>query len=158
CQTVEDALGTAPVAGPQDLFRQEIARAASAALDQIDQGLDPNFAELVRRYAAVAGDAPSDEFPLPATDRAHLRALADRAAELRHHHFGTGKKLPDNLEAAFWQAGPPAKPRRRPVEDLDPADVWAGFRRVAQRLGYLLAKHAALRRVREVCRVYQQKW
>src|SRR5262249_40060465 len=42
--------------------------------------------------------------------------------------------------------------------DLLPGDIVQGRKRIADGLRFLTSKHFALRRVRELCRLYQRKW
>jgi hypothetical protein len=48
--------------------------------------------------------------------------------------------------------------KARYANDLSPADVLKGFIKTEKRLRYLVGKHFALRRLRELCRLFQQKW
>jgi hypothetical protein len=153
---LEEALSTAPVAGPQETFRQEVHAAVATVLHLNELGVGVEVADLARLYADKALDAPTDQRPLPAEDRDRFRVLYARYQELREHPLTPFQKPPAQLEAAFqgmgWKTRPPAG------QELSPHDVVEAYHRVRQGLRHLVYKHFALRRVRELCRLYQQKW
>jgi hypothetical protein len=154
--TLEEALARAPIAGPEDAFRQEVLRAAATVFDLQELEIDPDLTDMLRLYAGQALEHPTDRLPLPVRDRAALRALCARYLELRDHPLlpykepatGSAKLLSLYL----------GKPPREVPEDLSPGDVWRELRRTRSRLCHLAGKHCALRRARELCRLYQQKW
>jgi hypothetical protein len=156
---IEEALCAAPLAGPEELFRQEVQLAAENVLGVMQRGLDADFEELQRLYAGAEGDAPTDERPLPPSDRYRLRALCERYARLSRHPLSpfaeTEQVVQDAFLAAFAASaqGPAAQPG-----DLLPVDIVRGRKSALRDLRYLTGKHFALRRVRELCRLYQRKW
>jgi hypothetical protein len=154
-EALEEALCAAPLAGPEEAFRQGVREAAERALELEETGLHIDVDELARLYAV--GDAgPTEQRPLPPADRAELRALYDRYCKLREHPLLPFKEPPPALSAAFKQLG--WGRARGPAEDLGPADILRQFQRVRQGLARLAFKHFALGRVRELCRLHQQKW
>jgi hypothetical protein len=158
CEALEEALAHAPIAGPDAAFCQEVFRAAAGVVEVQDQGIDASVVELARRYANQTLDHPTDQWPLPPGDRRVLVELCTRYAELRSSPLLPFKEPNAALEAAFQAAGFAKRQRRGPLEDLGPYDVQRGLKSAGKRLRYFVAKHFALRRVRELCAVYQRKW
>jgi hypothetical protein len=144
-----------PIAGPEDVFRQEVLRAAEMARELSEQAADPEFAELARLYAGTGLEAVTEERPLDSEYRRRLRNLYARFVELREHPLMPFQKPHAVLEEAFalthWD-----KPL--PPQDYVPSDVLQAFSKVQRKLRFLCLMHHLLRRVREVCRLYQRKW
>lgn len=154
---VEEALAAAPIAGPEELFRHEVLSAVAEAVQAQAQNIGVAVEELAGLYAGAGPDAPTEERPLGADDRRRLRDLCARYDELRRHPFSPHAQAPKPLKQAFWQLGwDKAAPGLAP--DLGPSDVLRGFRRVQEGLQALTYKHFVLRRVRQLCRLYQRKW
>src|SRR5262249_19076929 len=142
--------------GPEETFRKEVFEAAERALELEEQDLHVDVDELARLYSGAHDAAPIEERPLPPADRSQLWRLYVQFRKLRDHPLLPYKEPDPVLSAAFQHLG--WAPARRPAEDLSPADVLAQFRRVRRSLAWLAFKHFALRRVRELCRLHQQKW
>jgi hypothetical protein len=155
--TVEEALFTAPIAGPEENFRQEVYTAAERVMELHDQRIEIEIDEVAHLYADKDLDAPTDLRPLSAQDRQSLRRLCARYLELRNHPLLPFKDPAPPLQTAFEMLGY-QQPSPQHPEDLNPADVLKLFRRVQDCIRYLAFKHFALRRVRELCRLYQRKW
>src|SRR5258708_35062051 len=77
-ETVEEALVTAPLAGPEETFRQEILLAAQSGVELHEMSMEEDVAAVVRLYAGAALDVPTDRLPLGEPDRIALRKLHDR--------------------------------------------------------------------------------
>jgi hypothetical protein len=159
-EVIQGALCSAPIAGPEETFRQEVCTAAEKVLEMHQANVetaDADIADLARLYADKELDAPTDLRPLSPDDRQRLRELCGRYLELRKNPLLPFKETDPLLEESFQTLGYAKPPRRKP-EDLSPADVLKLLRRVWGQIRDLVFKHFALRRVRELCRVYQRKW
>jgi hypothetical protein len=158
--TLEEALTRGPIAGPRELFRQEVLRAAVSVCELQTEHVDagPDLVELARRYAGHAVEFSTDALPLPARDRPLLRKLCAQYVELADHPLLPFKDPSPALLQAFQALGFGKPKGRRVVEDLSPYDFLRALKRVIQQLRYLAGKHFALKRVRELCHLYQQKW
>jgi hypothetical protein len=154
---VEEALGTAPVAGPEQAFWHDMGQAVDGVLELHTQNMGVDVEELTRLYADASLDAVTEARPLSPPDRERLRRLCARYQELRSHPLMTYKKLPPALETAFAFGGA-SVPSRYLSGDLGPSDIVRAFNRVQAELRLLTYKHFLLRRVRELCRIYQRKW
>ena len=155
---LEEALVRAPVAGPRDLFRQEVLKAAVMVCELQEQDIDADIIDLARLCAGQALEHATDERPLSARDRAAFRALGAEYLELRNHPLLPFREPPSALEQAFQALGFGKKKTGRVPGDYGPWDVLRSLKRLQQRLRYLAGKHLALRRVRDLCRLYQRKW
>ncbi len=102
---IEEAHCAAPIAGPEELFRQEVIRGVAAALDFQDLILEDAAGAVVRFYAGKGLDAPSDWLPLPEQDRAALRSAYDNYLDLRDHPLLPFKAASPVLEQAFQNIG-----------------------------------------------------
>jgi hypothetical protein len=138
--TIEEALCRAPIAGPRDLFRQEVLKAAVAVCELQDQDIEADLIDVARLYAGQALEQVTNERPLSARDRAALRALAVEYLELRNHPLLPFKGPAPTLEQAFKDLGLDKKKAGRIAEDLDPWDVHRRLERTEQRLRYLTGK------------------
>jgi hypothetical protein len=155
---IEQALCSAPIAGPEDEFRQEILLAAEKVLELHERQIDVEVVELARLYADSSLDVATDLRPLPVEDREPLRLACAHYLELAQHPLQPFKEpLPEALEEAFQRLGW-SRSRGSDSWDFGPSDVVKAMQRVRQRLRYLTGKHFALRRVRELCRAGQRKW
>lgn len=155
---IEEMLWAAPIAGPETLFKEQIAAGVAHAFDprnlgpQITIGAEP---ELIRLYAGREHDGPTDSHPLSANDRASLLILWERYGELRAHPSMPYHDVPSILEAAFAKEGYAKKKARG---SGDPAGHLHLLMRLRTRIQHLLAKHFVLRHVRQLCRIGQRKW
>jgi hypothetical protein len=157
-EAVEEALCAAPIAGPEDDFRQEVLLTAKKVIELDERQIDVDVGELARLYADSSLDVPTDQRPLAAKDRERLRAACARYLELAAHPLLPFKEqLPEALQVAFENLGW-SKPRSHAPGDVTPSDVLRDWQRVQWLLRYLTGKHFALQRVRELCRAYQRKW
>jgi hypothetical protein len=156
---LEEALSRGPIAGPRELFRQEVLKAAVAVceLQETDIESGPDLLDLVRSYAGQALEHPTDHLPLPSQDRNVLRFLCAQYVGLYNQPLLPFKGPAPALAQAFQSLGL-GKYKKSWVEDLDAYDMHLALKRVIRDLRYLAGKHFALRRVRELCRLYQQKW
>jgi hypothetical protein len=157
--TVEDALCQAPLAGPETAFREETVAILHSAFEVHELGR-LEYGEFARLYADQSLDTPTDLLPLNRTDREALRYYYARILELRAHPLMPCPDADPALEKAFVELGHGPKPsaRRRPEGELGPHDVLLALQSVERYLRYLVAKHHALRRMREVCSLAAQKW
>jgi hypothetical protein len=156
---LEDALASAPIAGPEAMFRNAVLEAVENLRNLLlQERFDADFAELARLYAGTELDVQTDQRPLSVEDREALRKMSARYVELSHDVLLPFKeKLNPSLKAAFENLGW-RQPGRRHTEDLRPDDLLFALKRVRARLWYLTCKHFVLRRVREMCAFYQRKW
>jgi hypothetical protein len=156
---VEEALCSAPIAGPEDEFRQEVLDAASKVFELHERQIDVDIAELARLYVDPSLDVPTDQRPLAAGDRDQLRRACARYLALLQQPQRPFKDdhLPEELLAAFQQLGWSGPVSRTPG-DPAPMDWLGDWRRVRAQLRYLTGKHFALQRVRQLCRAHQHKW
>jgi hypothetical protein len=161
--TIEEVQCVAPVAGPEDLFRQEVIRTVEDNLERQPANIEDTITELSRLYAGKFMDAANDQLPLSMEDRSSLCAWYDRYLELRDHPHLSFQKVPAPLEEMFQSLGY-AKKRRKlnwtaiAGEEPTMAEILHAWRLAQQRLIQLAAKHTVLVRVRELCRLYQRKW
>jgi hypothetical protein len=156
-EAITEALCAAPLAGPEPAFCQDVLTAAEKAVELHGFAQGDDVAGLVHLYAGKDFESPTDLRPLSAEDRHQLRRLCGRYLELRDHPLLPFKEPDPLLKEAFEARGYDI-PSRRAAEDLNPSDILKLFRKVQHRLSALVAKHFALRRVRELCRLYQRKW
>jgi hypothetical protein len=150
------ALDRGPIAGPRELFRQEVLKAALAVCELQGEDIDADIVNWARLYVGKVLEPPSDRLPLSTRDRLTLGHLCDEYVELSSRPMYT--KPSQALEQAFKSLGFGKRKRGRVAEDLSPYDYQRALRRVTRQLAYLAGKHFALERVRELCRLYQQKW
>jgi hypothetical protein len=156
--TLEEALCVAPIAGPEELFRQEVWLAAEKVWALINENVTVDFQELNHLYAGTGLDVPTDERPLPPGDRQVLRQAYAFYTKLQQHPQMPYKVLPVNLETAFIVLGYKGESPEHFPADMTPADLLSSLRQTRRTLQCLLCKHFALRRVCELCRAYQKKW
>src|SRR5260370_19075592 len=90
---VEEALCAAPLAGPEELFRQEVLLAGQNVLGMMQKGIDTDVVELRRLYARTDLDAPTDERPLSPEDRKSLRGLCLSYVKLSRHPLSPFAKV-----------------------------------------------------------------
>jgi hypothetical protein len=155
---LEGALCKTPVAGPEKAFRQEVLTAAAGVAEWREKPIDAEVDSLIRQYAYDPLHSPSDLLPLNRRDVRALLAHYVRCLELEQHPLSPFKDPAPALEKAFLVTGHGPKPKPALPSDFDPADVVAGHNRARRAVRYLIGKHFALRRVRELCRLYQRKW
>jgi hypothetical protein len=155
-ETLEEALCTTPIAGPEEVFRLQVLAEVENVREPAESETDDQTDELARLYFHTTLDTPTDRLPLNAKDRMALRKLYARYTELNQHPLLPFKKAAPSLEVAFQNLGY-GKKRRLP-EDLSPADVLKALKRAWQALRFLAAKHFALLRLRDLCRLGQRKW
>ncbi len=155
-EAITDALQHAPIAGPDQVFQENIRLTVESVLEQHKANVENDVEELLRLYEITSFEVTTEQRPLSWQDQKRLRELVVRYDELRVHPLLPFKEPPAQLAAileASW-----GKPAKGPSADLTPADVLRAYRRVKQDLQRFAVKHLALRRVREICRLYQQKW
>jgi hypothetical protein len=154
-EVLEEALCTAPIAGPEVVFSSEVLDLADTLYRFRESAAACEFAELVHLYAGSELEPPSDVLPLPAPDRQHLHFWYERYLKLRPLFVKhTSEETPQWLKSA----GLKSKKSRRPAEDISPEELTWAFTQVERRLHFVTTKHFALRRLRELCRLYQRKW
>jgi hypothetical protein len=161
--TIEEALCAAPLAGPEGLFRQEVLRIAENVFQGQDRSLPDDIEELARLYAGKDLDGPSDQLPFSVEERIAFRFLHERYLKLRDHPLLPGPKPPAVLKQAFQYQGMwghlfAAPGANVSGEAMTSADVLRAWQKTQQQLRHLTGKHFALRQVRALCRVHQQKW
>ena len=156
-EAITEALQQAPIAGPDHVFKESIRLAIESLLEQHETNVENDVEELLRLYDITNFEVTTEQRPLSWQDQKRLRELVVRYNELRVHPLLPFKQPPAPLESAFLEASW-GKPATDKSADLTPADVLRAYRRVKQDLQRFAVKHLALRRVREICRLYQQKW
>ncbi len=158
-ETVSEAIVDSPIAGPDRLFQDNIFQAIESLGEHFEKRDESVVLEVIDLYSKTNFDVATDQRPLQWRDQQLLRESIARYLELQNHPQNPYRKPPAALEAAFakqgWGHGPllPAL-----VADLMPGDVLNGIRRERATLQRFAIKHLALKRVREICRLYQQKW
>jgi hypothetical protein len=158
CSTLEDAQCSEVIAGPEEAFRSEICAVADKVLEVHKTTMEMEFGELARLYADPALETPTDSLPLDGPDRKALRSWHTHYSHLSEHPLLPYQEPPTSLENAFENLGFGKKPSPQMAAEIGHADVMEGLRRAKDGLRYLAVKHFALRRVRELCRIYQRKW
>jgi hypothetical protein len=170
-ETVAELLSGAPIAGPEESFRDELRHLAEKVFQLREFPM--NFTELAHLYAGKTLDPPTDRLPLSLSNREDLAYFHDRFLELRWHPAmpykespseleefisgkGTAKQPPEVLEKSFLELGFGKKQRGGSGEEA--ASVLSAFVRVQDRLRVLAGMHLALVQVRELCRLLQRKW
>jgi hypothetical protein len=154
-ELLEEEFCARTIAGPDESFRQEVYGVADSVLWMQERELDGDtYAEVAGLYSSDDLDRLTDRRPLGQADRQELVRSHARYVELRDHPlmpFPESKPGLEQISLAKW-----GKPRY--ASDLSPADVLKGFIKVEKRMRYLVGKHFALRWLRELCRLFQQKW
>lgn len=153
---VRQAVQERPVAGPEHLFEQSVYLGIEDQVKDRKANTGDDIEELIRLYRHDSLDLPTAERPLSWQDQEQLRGLIARYEKLGQHPLLPYKEPPEALELAFLKEG-----WINPSEssgDVTPADVTQAFFGVKQAIKRLAFKHGVLRRVRELCRLYQQKW
>ena len=156
-EAITEALQQGPIAGPDHVFQESISQTIAVLLEQHETDVEIDVEELLCLYDTTSFDVTTDQRPLSWQDQQQLREALVRHRELRVHPMLPFKEPPAPLESAFLHAGW-GKLVAPKFADLTPADVLHAYRRVRQVLQRFAIKHLALRRVREICRLYQQKW
>jgi hypothetical protein len=156
-ETIQEALCAAPIAGPEETFRQEVQTAVETLVGLDEQSIGVNSEELACLYADPSLDVPTDLRPLSASDRELLRRYCARYFELRGNSYLYSQNPSPLLEGAFWQTGMGKRQQPR-ADDSDPSNALELLSNVSLQLRRLTYKHFALRRVRQLCRFYQQRW
>jgi tetratricopeptide (TPR) repeat protein len=155
-EAIIESLQNSPIAGPDHVFKESIRLAVEGLLEQHEANVENDIEEFLRLYDITNFEVTTEQRPLSWQDQKRLRELLLRYDELRVHPLLPFKEPPAPLAAilaAVW-----GKPATITSADLTPADVLRAYRRVRQDLQRFAVKHFALRRVREVCNLYQQKW
>ena len=156
-EAITEALQLAPIAGPENGFQESISQAIAVLLEQHETNVENDVEELLCLYDTTSFDVTTEQRPLSWQDQQKLREALVRHKELRAHPLLPFKEPPAPLESAFLHAGW-GKLVAPKFADLTPADVLHAYRRVRQVLQRFAIKHLALRRVHEICHLYQQKW
>jgi hypothetical protein len=152
---LQEALCTAAIAGPADVFSQEIISAAAKVVEKHEKDADPQFEDIARLCDKLL-DPPTDRRPLSANDRRNFHALYQRYLELRAHPLMPYKESgASNME---WLKKAGLGKHILAAESTTVLDVLYSFQRCQRHLRYLVFKHFALQRIRELCRLYQNKW
>jgi hypothetical protein len=157
-ETLKEALCTEPIAGPEETFRAEISTIMEKVLEVQETAMEIDFGDLARLYSDPDLDTPTDLLPLSGRDRAALRGLYARYASLSEHPLVPFQESAPALEQAFHNLGFGKKTPAEAHAELNPSDVLRGLKQSKKGLRYLAAKHFALRRLRELCRIHQRKW
>jgi hypothetical protein len=153
---VQEAIQERPVAGPEQVFEQGLYLAIERQLQHQETNSNDEVEEIIRLYRHESLDLPTFERPLSWQDQEQLRGLITRYEKLGQHPLLPYKEPPEALELAFLKEG-----WSNPSEstaDVTPADIMHAFFNVKQSLQRMANKHSMLRRVRELCRLHQQKW
>lgn len=161
-ETIEEALCAEPIAGPDELFRQEVLRIAESIFQGEERSLPEDVAELGRLYAGKDLDGPTDLLPFSLADRTAFRSLHERYQELRDHPLLPGQKPPAALEQAFQQQGLKGYLAHMPGryvsgEAASAGDVLLAWQKTQRQLRHLTGKHFCLKQIRALCKLHQQK-
>jgi hypothetical protein len=182
---MEEAIASAPLAGPDDGFPEEVRKTVEEVLPEGGPS-EEDIDELIKLYDDTPPTEPTDRRPLPAEDAGPLQYLigAYRELRVRSASLYQTSKPHDPLKEMFdkfgWslsqpnpsEKGPPEpeayvewvfkkygwESQTRAPEDITAENIAERLSRVRLRLRWLAAKHAVLARVREVCRLRQRKW
>jgi hypothetical protein len=156
---VTEALVESPIAGPDHLFRDNIKQVIESLEEEFLTNVEEMVEEVIQLYDKTNFDVSTRLRPLKWHDQQQLREAIARYQDLHNHPLYPYKKPPAALEAAFakegWGKGP-LSPSLLP--DLTIGDVLHAVARQRAVLQRFAVKHFALRRVREICTLYQQKW
>jgi hypothetical protein len=151
------ALVTAPIAGPDHLFRENIQQAIESLAEQFEANGESLIDEFIELYGQTNFEVSTDQRPLKWQDQQQLRETIARYKDLHNHPLFPYKKPPAAIEAAFLKEGwiKRASPHSA---DLTAADVLVAIRREHAALQRFAVQHFALKRVGEICKLYQRKW
>ena len=156
---VTEAIVDSPIAGPDHLFQDSVVQAIANLEEHFEKWSESVVLEVIDLYSKTNFDVSTEQRPLKWHDQQLLREAIARYLELHNHPLYPYRKPPAALEAAFakqgWGTGP-LSPTLLP--DLTPGDVLHAIHRERATLQRFAIKHLALRRVREICKLYQQKW
>jgi hypothetical protein len=158
-EAVAEAIVAAPIAGPDHLFRDNIKQAVESLEEHFEANAEALVEEVIQLYDKTNFDVSTEQRPLKWHDQQQLREAIARYQDLHNHPLYPYRKPPAALKAAFakegWGTGP-LSPSLLP--DLTTADVLHAVARQRAALQRFAVKHFALRRVREICKLYQKKW
>ncbi len=156
-EAVTEAIVNSPVAGPDQLFRDNIVQAVASLEEHFEKSAEALVEEVIQLYDKTNFDVSTEQRPLKWQDQQRLRDAITRYQDLYNHPLFPYKKPPAKLELAFlkegWGMGSPSL-----LPDLTTGDVLHAVRRQCAVLQQYAVKHFALRRVREICKLYQRKW
>jgi tetratricopeptide (TPR) repeat protein len=155
-EVITDALQQAPIAGPDQVFKESVRTGITSLLEEHATNVENDVDELLHLYDITNFEVTTEQRPLSWQDQKRLRELVARHNELRLHPLLPFMQPPKPLAAILEESW--GKPSKESYADLNPDDVLRAYRRVKQDLQRFAVKHLALRRVREICRLYQQKW
>jgi hypothetical protein len=161
CDSVRDAVTVAiveaPIAGPDHLFRENIKQAVESLELHFVANSEAMVEEVIQLYDKTNFEVSTEQRPLKWQDQQQLREAIARYEDLHRHPLFPYKKPPAWLELAFLKEGW-GKYTPSILPDLTTGDVMQAVARQRAVLQRFAVKHIALRRVREICKLYQQKW
>src|SRR5262249_53502730 len=100
-EAIEEAHCSGSIAGPEELFREEVLQAVRDVFRDQDTNIEEHVRALARLYAGKDLDAPTDLLPLSPPDRAAFHSIYDRYLELRDNPLLPSRKPAAALEQAF---------------------------------------------------------
>ncbi len=156
-EAVTEAILEHPIAGPVELFRENIKQAIESLEAYFEANSEALVEDVIQLYHKTNFDVSTELRPLKWHDQQQLREAITRYLELQNHPAFPYRRPPAALEKAFLAEGW-GKSTGPLVPDLTAADVLHALRRERAALQRFAVKHLALRRVREICKLYQQKW
>ncbi len=153
---VAAALVETPIAGPDRLFRDNVKQAIASLRDDFEANAEAMIEEVIQLYDKTNFEVSTQQRPLKWQDQQQLRQAIELYQSFQNHPLFPYKKKPEVLEAAFFKEGwGPVEPR---AQDLTPPDLLHAVQRERAIVQRFAVKHFALRRVHEICKLYQRKW
>ena len=156
-EAITVALQEAPIAGPDHVFQETVRQAVASVVEKSGTTLEDDVEAMIRLYVSASFGQPTAQRPLSWQDQDDLREAIARYNKFRSHPLLPYKEPPAALESAFLKEGWGKAASGLP-EDLTPEDVVLGVRRAKHTLQRFALKHLVLKRVNELCGLYQRKW
>ena len=155
-ESITVALQEAPIAGPDHVFEESVRQSVAIIMERSRTSIEDDVEAVIRLYNDASFGQSIERRPLSLADQDELRdAIA------RFHEFCDHPLLPFKGPSAAMKSyltktwGAPPLPS---TADLTPADVMHGLQRATLTLRRFAVKHFVLKRVYELCRLYQEKW
>jgi hypothetical protein len=156
-EAITVAIQDAPIAGPDHVFQETVRQTVASILEKSEATREDDVDAVIRLYASASFGQSTAQRPLSWQDQDELRETIARYNKFRSHPLLPYKEPPAVLEWAFLKEGWGKATLSLP-EDLTPGDVMHGVRRAKQTLHRFALKHMVLKRVHELCDLYQKKW
>jgi hypothetical protein len=156
-EAITVALQEAPIAGPDHVFEETVRQAVANILEKSGTTHEDDVEAMIRLYVNASFGQSTAQRPLSWQDQEEVREAIARYHKFRNHPLLPFKEPPAALETAFLKEGWGKTSSPLP-DDLTPVDVMHGVRRAKQTLQRFAIKHLVLKRVHEICGLYQRKW